>query len=99
MSRKVIEETIVTFGVHRGWDHKMVKQRTAPQLSESIENALTKETMPVFDVDAIMKRFENEFGFLGNFWEKWADGSLPDSGGIMDDVKTFLKKELTNPGG
>lgn len=97
MSRKVIEETIVTFGVHRGWDHKMVKQQIAPQLSASIEKALARESTPAFDIDAIMQRFENEFGFLGSFWEKWADGSLPETGGIMDDVKAFLKKELTNP--
>lgn len=95
MSKRAIEDTIVTFGVHRGWDIKMVKQRVAPELAQRIDDALSKEARPNFDVDAIMKKFEEEFGFLGNFWEKWADGSLPDQGGIMNDVKAFLRKELS----
>lgn len=94
MSRKVIEETITTFGVHRGWDSKLVTERIAPQLAEYVDRALTKEAMPQFNIEAIIKRFESEFGYLGNFWEKWADGSLPDQGGIMKDVKAFLRKEL-----
>lgn len=96
MANKVIEETIVTFGVHRGWDHNLVTQQIAPQLAGYIEKALVAEVTPRFDVDAIVRRFENEFGYLGNFWEKWADGSLPDQGGIMADVKKFLHRELAH---
>jgi len=44
--------------------------------------------------EVAFKKFDQTFGWLGSFWERWAEGNFPEQGGISDHLKAWIREHF-----